>query len=278
MTKKKNIGLLTIGQSPRPDMTADLNPIFEGKADYIEAGALDGLTKNQVESMKPEPGEHFLVTRLTDGTVVTVASRYLSDLMQKQVSRLEAEGVSALMILCTEAFQPFDCSIPVIYPNDVLKALVPMAAPAAVDNESTMNTFFKLGIFPSSSIIFARVVTPMTVPIQSNRSTNNNVKTMVAISVVKILFHSNFMKMGSMEGGMLKTPSRLVMPIGMPMMVVARIPIRSAPLMLRTNRMEVNPMPMIPNKPEPEVSLPKLTRVAGLSTITSAFFKPIKAM
>ena len=129
MTEKKSIGLLTIGQSPRPDMTADLDPIFEGKADYIESGALDGLTINQVESMKPEPGEHFLVTRLADGSMVTLASRHLSDLMQKQVSRLEAEGVSALMILCTEAFQPFDCSIPVIYPNDVLKALVPMAAP-----------------------------------------------------------------------------------------------------------------------------------------------------
>ncbi len=130
MTEKKIIGLLTIGQSPRPDMTADLQPIFAGKAEYIEAGALDGLTKNQVESMKPEPGEHFLVTRLADGSVVTVASLHLSDLMQQQVSRLEAEGASALMILCTEAFQPFDCSIPVIYPNDVLKALVPMAAPA----------------------------------------------------------------------------------------------------------------------------------------------------
>ena len=129
MTEQKTIGLLTIGQSPRPDMTADLQPIFAGKVNYIEAGALDGQTKDQVESMKPEPGEHFLVTRLADGTVVTVASRHLSNLMQHQVSRLEAEGVSALMILCTEAFQPFECNIPVIYPNNVLKALVPMAAP-----------------------------------------------------------------------------------------------------------------------------------------------------
>lgn len=129
MTEKKTIGLITIGQSPRPDMTADLKPIFAGKADYMEAGALDGLTKEQIESMKPEPGEHYLVTRLTDGTMVTLASRHLCSLMQNQVSRLESEGVSAIMILCTEAFEPFDCSIPVIYPNDVLKALVPMAAP-----------------------------------------------------------------------------------------------------------------------------------------------------
>lgn len=128
MREKKTIGLLTIGQSPRPDMTADLQPIFAEKADYIEAGALDGLTKNQVEPMKPEPGEHFLVTRLADGTPVTIGAHHLTSLMQQQVSRLEAEGVSALMILCTEAFEPFNCSIPVIYPNDILKKLVPMAA------------------------------------------------------------------------------------------------------------------------------------------------------
>ena len=129
MTDTKTIGLVTIGQSPRPDMTADLQSIFEEKVCLKEAGALDGLTKEQIASMKPEPGEHFLVTRLADGTAVTIASRHLTDYMQNQVSHLEAEGVSAIMILCTEAFEPFDCRIPIIYPNDVLKALVPMAAP-----------------------------------------------------------------------------------------------------------------------------------------------------
>ena len=35
---------------------------------------------------------------------------------------------------------------------------------------------------------------------------------------------------------------------------------------------------MTPNKPDPDVNLPKLTNVAGLSTMTSAFFSPMKAM
>ena len=129
MSKKKTAGLLTIGQSPRPDMTQDLEPIWKDKLNYMEAGALDGLTKEQVAAMEPQEGEHFLVTRLADGTVVKVASRHLTQRMQQQVTFLEQQGVSAVLILCTENFQPFDCSIPVIYPNDVLKALVPMAAP-----------------------------------------------------------------------------------------------------------------------------------------------------
>ncbi len=128
MNEMKTVGLLTIGQSPRMDMTSDLQPIFDEKLNYIEAGALDGLTLDQVLTMAPQPGEHFLVTRMADGTMVHIAARHLTDLMQHQVTRLERSGVSAILILCTEGFAPFDCSIPVIYPNDVLKSQVPAAA------------------------------------------------------------------------------------------------------------------------------------------------------
>ena len=76
---------------------------------------------------------------------------------------------------------------------------------------------------------------------------------MVAISAVKILDHSNFMKIGSMLGGMLEKPSRLVIPIGIPINVVARIPIKSAPLTFFTKRTEVSTIPIIANNPEPEV-------------------------
>ena len=129
MNRKKTIGLVTIGQAPRPDMTKDLEPIFGKKLDYIEAGALDGLTLQEVQQMAPLPGEHFLITRLADGTAVTVAAHHLTSRLQHQIALLEQQGVSAILILCTEAFAPFACSIPVIYPNDILKALVPMAAP-----------------------------------------------------------------------------------------------------------------------------------------------------
>ena len=129
MKEKKTVGLLTIGQSPRPDMTEDLKPILAEKLNCMEAGALDGLSHEEVLSMKPQPGEHYLVTRMSDGTVVTVAARHLTERMQHQVTRLEQAGVSAILILCTEAFEAFSCRIPVFYPNHVLKALVPMAAP-----------------------------------------------------------------------------------------------------------------------------------------------------
>ena len=128
MKQMKTVGLLTIGQSPRPDMTEDLIPIFKDKLHYIEAGALDGLTLKEVLEMKPEENEHYLVTRMQDGTVVTAASRHLYDRMQQKVTFLEESGASAILVLCTEAFQPFRCSIPVIYPNDVLKSLIPSKA------------------------------------------------------------------------------------------------------------------------------------------------------
>ena len=131
MTQKKTIGLLTIGQSPRKDMTADLEPIFRENIEYMEAGALNGLTLAEVLPMAPKAGEHFLVTRLADGTMVTVASHHLEQRMQHQVSQLEAAGVSAILILCTEKFAPFRCSVPVFYPNDMLKEYIRNHYPAA---------------------------------------------------------------------------------------------------------------------------------------------------
>ena len=42
------IGAVTIGQAPRVDVTVDIMDIFDGKAELIQAGGLDGLTKEEI--------------------------------------------------------------------------------------------------------------------------------------------------------------------------------------------------------------------------------------
>ena len=39
------IGAITIGQAPRTDVTADIMDIFEGQVELVQAGGLDGLTR-----------------------------------------------------------------------------------------------------------------------------------------------------------------------------------------------------------------------------------------
>ena len=125
---KPRIGLLTIGQSPRPDMTADLLPLLGDAADFSEAGALDGLTKEEILSMAPADGEDRLVTRLRSGETVVLADRLVPALLQKKITSLEREGVSLIVLLCTGTFPPFESRVPVLYPWSVLKGTVPAAA------------------------------------------------------------------------------------------------------------------------------------------------------
>ena len=73
---KKLIGTLTIGQSPRPDIMCDIEPILSYKADILEAGALDGLTDEQVKQLAPVGEEEFLITRF-NGKTVKIAERHM---------------------------------------------------------------------------------------------------------------------------------------------------------------------------------------------------------
>ena len=45
------IGAITIGQAPRTDVTADILHIFDDSLELVQAGGLDGLTKEQIAEL-----------------------------------------------------------------------------------------------------------------------------------------------------------------------------------------------------------------------------------
>ena len=59
---KYQVGTVTIGQAPRVDITPDLKTIIGDGIEIVEAGALDGLTKEQIAAMAPHEGDYVLVT------------------------------------------------------------------------------------------------------------------------------------------------------------------------------------------------------------------------
>ena len=160
----------------------------------------------------------------------------------------------------------------------VTMVLVPSMAPTVVPMASTRKACFRQGIFPSLSTIPALVITPTSVPMVSNISTKRKVNTTMSISLVNICFHSNWQKMGSMEGGALNTPSNRVIPIGIPINVVSNIPRSRAPLTFLTSSTAVNTRPMIPNRAGPDVISPSPSSVTSLFTIIRAFCRPMKEM
>lgn len=120
------IGAITIGQSPRTDVTGDILPILGEDVQLLQAGGLDGLTREEIDAMKPEKGDYVLISRLRDGSSAVFAERYILPRLQECIRRLEAEGARLILFLCTGDFpDTFRSSVPLIFPCKVLNGLVP---------------------------------------------------------------------------------------------------------------------------------------------------------
>ncbi len=87
------LGTLTIGQAPRPDITPVLDAALGIGIDRIDAGVLDGLTREEIMSgFGPRPGDGLLVTRLSDGSSVTIGKTAVEAGAIARIAALEAQG------------------------------------------------------------------------------------------------------------------------------------------------------------------------------------------
>lgn len=123
MTK---IGAITIGQSPRVDVTGDILPILPDGVELLQAGALDGLSRREIDAMKPEPGDYVLISRLNDGSSAVFAERFVLPRLQACIDRLEAQGVKLILFLCTGDFpDTLRAHVPLVFPCKILNGMVP---------------------------------------------------------------------------------------------------------------------------------------------------------
>ena len=123
----KKLGAITVGQSPRDDVTPDIMGIL-GDVELLQAGALDGLTRKKIETFAPVKDEYVLVSRLADGSQVTFAERHIIPRLQECINKLEAEGANLIMFFCTGEFPAFKSNVPLIFPCKLLNGLVPALA------------------------------------------------------------------------------------------------------------------------------------------------------
>ena len=121
MARHTRIAGITVGQSPRTDMTCDLVQRLADNLELVEYGALDGMTLEQVESeLKPEPGEEVLVSRMSDGRQATFSGDKVVPLVQAKIDQAEADGCRAIIVLCTGSFPELRHTVPLIFPQPLL--------------------------------------------------------------------------------------------------------------------------------------------------------------
>ena len=120
----KRIGMLTIGQTPRTDIIPSLRDIMGSDYDFIEAGALNGMTNRQVDSFDIRSDDYILATRLNDGSEVKVAKRVIIPLLQKQINVLENSGIDIIVVMCTGRFPAFKAKHLVVTPSEILHGVL----------------------------------------------------------------------------------------------------------------------------------------------------------
>lgn len=122
--KNLKVGLVTIGQSPRTDVTPTLREIVGSEVEFIEKGTLDGLTKKEIGRFAPTARDYVLVTRLRDETSVRVAKRHILPRIQKCIQELEKTNVDLMLLLCTGEFPEIKTKKLLIMPDKLISSTV----------------------------------------------------------------------------------------------------------------------------------------------------------
>jgi protein AroM len=106
-TSPRPVGVVTIGQTPRDDLTPELALHLPG-VQLVERGALDGLTADEIASLAPGPEEVPVITRLAGGGSVTVSHGRITSLLRRALEDLVADGVPSTILACTGEFPEID--------------------------------------------------------------------------------------------------------------------------------------------------------------------------
>ena len=119
----KKIALLTIGQSPRVDVTPEIRASLSEYVEIVEGGALDDLDREEIEAHVPKTPQSTLVSRMKDGSEVRIDKSYVHERLQELIHNFEAQ-VDLIGLLCSATFPIFSCRCPLIIPYQLLYGFV----------------------------------------------------------------------------------------------------------------------------------------------------------
>lgn len=120
------LGVLTIGQAPRPDrLGLEIGAILGASVRIVERGALDGLEPFEIERLAPAPDAEPMVTLLRDGTSVRLRMAAVTPLLQQRIRTLEEQDqVAATLLVCGGDFPTLRHGRPFLQPHDALHGAV----------------------------------------------------------------------------------------------------------------------------------------------------------
>ncbi len=122
------LGLVTIGQTPRPDFEALFAAHTPG-AEIRLAGALDDLAPDGVRALERPGDDYPLLVRLGDGGSAEIPLATLAPRVEIAARALADAGAAAVVVLCAGDFPDIRCGVPVLVPGRILPAVAGAQAP-----------------------------------------------------------------------------------------------------------------------------------------------------
>ncbi|MFM1651658.1 AroM family protein [Brevibacillus sp. B_LB10_24] len=102
----RKLGVVTIGQAPRADVGPILEKYIGDKAQIIQVGVLDGLSKAEIDdAFSPGQDDCILTSRLLSGESAVMSSDKVAPVLQAKIDQLEEAGCRHILVLCTGTFE-----------------------------------------------------------------------------------------------------------------------------------------------------------------------------
>jgi protein AroM len=118
MTASTRLGVVTIGQTPRVDLTPELTALLPGVT-LVERGVLDGCTGGEIATFAPQDGDHALTTRLRDGRAAVIGEASVLRRLPAIIATLEHD-VDAVLLACTGPFPALAHTKPLFVPDRII--------------------------------------------------------------------------------------------------------------------------------------------------------------
>jgi protein AroM len=120
----RRLGVVVVGQSPRPEIVAELRHVIAPGIGIAVRGALDGMTRAEIDGLTPADGHDALFTRLPSGDAVKISKHAVEERARSVIESLAAEGVTATMMCCTGEFPNLETGAGIVRPSAVLAGIV----------------------------------------------------------------------------------------------------------------------------------------------------------
>jgi protein AroM len=116
------IGIITLGQTPRPD----LERVFRRhlpETQLLVRGGLDDVPTAEIDALAAAGGEYPLFVILRDGTTREISLYRLKPYLDARARQVAAEGAVVSALMCAGNFPDLESPIPMVYPSRILTAV-----------------------------------------------------------------------------------------------------------------------------------------------------------